>query len=186
MNQFNGVVYLIWILSEVILARSLRSGKSDKKSADRNTELYLWGTLLVSITLGVMFSGNVAYRIFSNEKWTIAGTVIIILGILFRHMAIRQLGRYFTVNVAIRKDHQLVQRGFYKYMRHPSYTGCLVSFFGFGISMNNWLSLAIVFVPVTLAFMYRIHVEEKVLSEEFGQEYGEYASRTKRLLPFIY
>ena len=48
---------------------------------------------------------------------------------------------------------------------------------------NNWLSLAVILVPVTLATLYRIRVEESVLFQALGEAYVAYASRTKRLIP---
>ena len=109
-----------------------------------------------------------------------------LLGIGFRLLAIKQLGRFFTVDVTIRENHQLLQTGFYKYLRHPSYTGSLLTFFGFGISLNNWLGLGIVILPTVITMLYRIRIEEKVLTEQFGKSYLEYSSKTKRLIPFIY
>jgi protein-S-isoprenylcysteine O-methyltransferase Ste14 len=96
------------------------------------------------------------------------------------------LGRFFTVNVTIRIDHQLIQSGFYKYLRHPSYTGALLSFLGLGLSLNNWFSLVIVFLPTLFAFIHRMNIEENVLAEQFGKQYQDYISKTKRILPFVY
>ena len=108
------------------------------------------------------------------------------MGVIFRFIAIKQLGRFFTVNVTIRNDHQLIQSGLYKYLRHPSYCGSLISFLGFGISLNNWLSIIFIIIPYSLAVMYRIKVEEKVLTEQFGKQYLDYKKHTKRIIPFIY
>jgi protein-S-isoprenylcysteine O-methyltransferase Ste14 len=103
-----------------------------------------------------------------------------------RLTAIISLGRFFTVNVAIREGHTIKQDGMYKYVRHPSYAASLLSFLGFGISLNNWVSLLVVFVPVTIAFLYRIKVEEAMLSAGLGDAYTAYKKRTYRLLPGIY
>jgi len=180
------LVYFFWILSEVILNRLTRSGKSDKQGADKNTELYLWLSIIISITIGVFISRMFALPIFLNERLKLIGITVIIIGILIRLIAIKQLGKFFTVDVTIRNDHQLMQSGFYKYVRHPSYTGALLSFLGFGLSLNNWLSLAIVFLPTLFAFIHRMNIEEKVLTEQFGKQYQDYVSKTKRILPFVY
>jgi protein-S-isoprenylcysteine O-methyltransferase Ste14 len=180
------VIYAIWFLSEIILNRIARSGKSDKKSTDKNSEIYIWITIILCITISVYISIKYSCPILPGELLLLIGTLIIITGIIIRFIAIIQLGRFFTVNVTIRNDHQLVQRGFYKYLRHPSYTGSLLSFLGFGISLNNWFSLAIVFLPTVLAFIYRINIEENVLVEQFGEQYRDYMRKTKRIIPFIY
>jgi protein-S-isoprenylcysteine O-methyltransferase Ste14 len=180
------LIYLIWFFSEIYLNRFVRSGKSDKKSSDRNTENYLWVSIVFSITIGVFVSANFAHPIFSGELLSLIGVIIIIIGMIIRFVAIKQLGRFFTVNVTIRTEHQLVQRGFYKYLRHPSYSGSLLSFLGFGLSLNNWLSLMIIFLPTLFAFIYRMKIEENVLAEQFGEQYQDYLLKTKRIIPFIY
>ena len=105
---------------------------------------------------------------------------------IIRFIAIRTLGKFFTVNLAIHGDQSLIKAGLYKYIRHPSYTGSLISFVGFGLSLNNWVSLIVIFVPVLITFINRINIEEKLLHEQFGIEYEEYKARTKRLIPMIY
>ena len=185
MNIFH-LTYIIWILSELILNRLVRSGKSDKKGADKNTELYLWLSIILFITSGVFVAIYYSAPISFNNNLNLIGLIIITIGIIIRVISIKQLGRFFTVNVTIRKDHQLIQNGFYKYIRHPSYTGSLLSFLGFGFSLNNWLSLILVFMPILLSFIHRMNIEEKVLTEQFGKEYSDYIKRTKRLIPFLY
>ena len=185
MNIYS-LTYIIWILSEIILNRFVRSGKSDKKSADKNTELYLWGTIMLSITIGVYVKYNFPLPVFYNVQFALFGIIIIFFGIIIRFLAIKQLGRFFTVDVTIREGHQLMQSGFYKYLRHPSYSGSLLSFLGFGLSLNNWFTLAIIFLPVLIAFIYRIKIEESVLTEQFGNQYQDYKSKTKCIIPFIY
>ncbi len=185
MNIFH-LTYIIWILSELILNRLVRSGKSDKKGADKNTELYLWLSIILFITSGVFVAIYYSAPISFNNNLNLIGLIIITIGIIIRVISIKQLGRFFTVNVTIRKDHQLIQNGFYNYIRHPSYTGSLLSFLGFGFSLNNWLSLILVFMPILLSFIHRMNIEEKVLTEQFGKEYSDYIKRTKRLIPFLY
>ena len=103
-----------------------------------------------------------------------------------RWVAITHLGRFFTVNVAIAEDHKLITTGPYRYVRHPSYTGLSLIFLGFGLCMLNILSLAAVFLPISVAFIWRMHVEEAALREVFGESYHTYATRTRRIIPFVY
>jgi protein-S-isoprenylcysteine O-methyltransferase Ste14 len=121
-----------------------------------------------------------------NDMVRYAGLGLILLGMMLRLMIIRSLGRYFTVDVAIRKDHRIKKTGFYTHIRHPSYLASLVSFTGFGLSMNNWITLLIVTIPVLIAFIIRMDLEEKVLISHFGEEYILYKKSTKKLIPFIY
>ena len=96
------------------------------------------------------------------------------------------LGRFFTPNVAIVTNHRLVGSGPYRFIRHLTYSGFLTIMFGFGLACANAASLCIMFLPVTSAVLWRIHVEERALTAAFGEQYRAYAARTKRLIPFVF
>ena len=81
-------------------------------------------------------------------------------GIILRWYSIWYLGRYFTVDVAIAKEHRVIDAGPYRFIRHPSYTGALVAFLGFGFCLGNYMSILFLILPILGAFMWRIHVEE--------------------------
>jgi len=124
--------------------------------------------------------------IFKSDVMGYLGLLLILSGMIIRIIAIRTLGKFFTVDLGIDNDHRLINKGLYKYIRHPSYTGSLLSFLGLGLSLNNWISLLVIFVPVLVAFIYRINIEEKLLLAQIGPEYSDYKKQTKRLFPLIY
>ena len=101
-------------------------------------------------------------------------------------MAVLTLGKFFTVDVTIRDNHRLKKDGLFKYIRHPNYSALLLSFLGMALTFNNWISLFLMVVPITIAFIVRINIEEKVLEQHFGEEYVSYCNETKRLIPFVY
>jgi protein-S-isoprenylcysteine O-methyltransferase Ste14 len=88
--------------------------------------------------------------------------------------------------VAINQTHQLKTDGLYKIVRHPGYLGLIMITAGLSIGMNSLLSFIVVTIPIFLAIMYRIYVEEKVLIKEFGDRYMEYSQSTKKLLPYFF
>lgn len=88
--------------------------------------------------------------------------------------------------MTVEKNQKIIQKGLYKFLRHPSYTGSLLSFLGLGLSFSNWLSTIIIFVPIFFVFTYRIKIEEKALINNFGDKYINYSKSTKRLIPLIY
>jgi protein-S-isoprenylcysteine O-methyltransferase Ste14 len=88
--------------------------------------------------------------------------------------------------VTIEKDHELVERGPFRIVRHPSYTGVLLAFVGFALSLGNWAALLVILLPIGVAFIHRMNVEEDALSGALGPQYTDYMRRTKRLVPFIY
>jgi protein-S-isoprenylcysteine O-methyltransferase len=107
-------------------------------------------------------------------------------GICIRSIAIRQLGRFHTPNVAIRADHRLMETGLYSLVRHPSYLGALLAFLGLGLALDNVFSLALIAVATPCLYLYRIREEDAVLLAAFGDRYRDYCARTRRLIPWVY
>ena len=186
MNAIFTVTYFLWFLSEIFLNRMLRSKNTDKQNADKHSLLLIWITIIVSISVAVYISAKYYLPIYLNPSCQYIGIAIILAGIILRFIAVVSLGKLFTVDVTIRQNHQLKKNGLYKYLRHPSYFASFLSFVGFGISSNNWISLLLVVFAILVVFIIRIRIEEKVLISHFGSEYIEYKKITKRLIPFIY
>jgi protein-S-isoprenylcysteine O-methyltransferase len=90
------------------------------------------------------------------------------------------------VDVAVAADHKVIDSGPYRFVRHPSYTGVLLAFFGVGLSLANYVSLFLLTVPITAVFLYRIRVEEAALTSGLGEPYRRYMDKTRRLIPFLY
>jgi protein-S-isoprenylcysteine O-methyltransferase Ste14 len=78
----------------------------------------------------------------------------------------------------------VVDTGPYRLIRHPSYTGVVMTIFGVLLCSTNWLAL-ICFVIALPGFAYRIGVEERALVDALGEPYREYMGRTKRLVPYV-
>ena len=176
------------LASEIALAVAKRSKSQAKgKGKDRLTLPLLWTVIGLSIFAALFL--RAAFPVGSlphPQIFYVIGLSLFLLGLIIRWIAIIHLGRFFTVNVAIADDHQLITTGPYRYVRHPSYTGTLLIFLGFGLCMLNIFSLAAVFIPIAAAFLWRMHVEETVLREAFGERYRRYATTTSSLLPWIY
>lgn len=177
---------LLFGASELGLSILKRSRGASRPSGDRTLRM-LWATILVSVAMAVLAStllpqGNsrilaVLYPL---------GLMLFVAGLVLRWWAILHLGRLFTVDVAIAHDHVVVTTGPYRYVRHPSYTGVLLAFAGYGVCLGNVYSLLACIVPITAAFLVRIRVEEAAMCSALGDAYREYAGRTRALLPYLY
>lgn len=125
-----------------------------------------------------------------NSKLTVLDGIYFILtttGIYLRWSCYRALGKFFTFNLGVRTDHELITTGPYQYLIHPSYTGQIVLNFGTLLFMKTNISLII----ALLVYMFvrgnrRIMIEEAFLATHFGDKYKQYISRRYRLIPFIY
>lgn len=179
-------IWSVWLLSEIALNRLMRSGSADKKGQDNNSIRVIWMTIGAAIISGVLSAMFLHVPIGPGSGIRYLGLLLIALGMVIRFYAVRSLGKMFTVDVTIREDHKLKRNGIYGIIRHPSYLGSLISFAGFGLTLDNWISLMIIVLPVSLAMLYRISIEEKSLIRRFGPEYREYMRETRRLIPGIY
>ena len=179
-------IYTFWFASEIGLSLFRRSGEAVKQKSDKGSLGLIWTIVIVANFLSYMVSRWISAPIAESQNISYIGLALIIIGVAFRFTIVSSLGKFFTVNVAISQDHQLKTDGFYKYIRHPSYSASLLSFAGYGISLNNWISLILVVSSVATAFLIRIRIEEKTLIDHFGGEYLEYMKRTKKLVPFVF
>lgn len=182
-----GVLCIAWAASEIWLGLRRRSGDV-ARLRDAGTLRLLLVTIYACIGLAVWAAtlGIARYPQPLMYAFQWLGCTLMVGGIVLRWWAIRVLAQWFTVDVAIRPGHQLVRSEPYRRLRHPSYTGALLTFYGFAIALGNVMSLLVVVLPVTLAFLWRIRIEERVLAEAFGDEYTAYARNSKRLVPGVW
>jgi protein-S-isoprenylcysteine O-methyltransferase Ste14 len=177
------LVYLSFAygFSELLLMFIKRSKQATVKTRqDRGSLIFLWAMITIGFSAGFSLSNPV------NQFWAGFGYPLIIAGLIIRWVAILQLGNSFTVDVAINNTASLKTDGIYERIRHPSYSGLLLVIAGFSATMNSIYSFLVLEIPVLIAVIYRVSVEEKVLMNEFGAAYSEYKSRTKKLIPGIY
>ena len=115
-----------------------------------------------------------------------AGLATIVAGSLLRRHCWRMLGASFTGAVIVRPDQAVVDRGAYRYVRHPSYTAGAILFLGIGLALANWIGLVVLMGAVSAVYGYRVGVEERALLGTIGDPYTIYMSRTKRFVPFVF
>jgi protein-S-isoprenylcysteine O-methyltransferase Ste14 len=114
------------------------------------------------------------------------GIAALIAGRLLRRHCHRMLGSSFTGAVIVNADHAVVEKGAYRYVRHPSYTAAVILFLGIGFALANWISLATLTALVSITFLYRVTIEERALVAVIGDPYRNYMQRTKRFVPFLF
>jgi protein-S-isoprenylcysteine O-methyltransferase Ste14 len=114
------------------------------------------------------------------------GLVVGWAGGLLRWWSFVSLGKYFTVVVTTSADQPVIDRGPYRVLRHPSYTGLLLIFAGVGVMVGNWLSAAGALVLVLIALIYRLRIEERALIATLGDRYREFAASRARLIPYVW
>jgi len=182
------VSFLIWIVIEAIVEiRQRKRFRAGAQRQDKGSHVVLVGTIGLSTALCGLLAITVPATAITSARaflfWL--GILLVYAGIAFRLYAINVLGASFTSTVAITPDQPLIEAGPYRLIRHPAYTGVLITLLGFGLCYTNWLGLLVIVGCALIGFSYRIRVEEHVLQEHLGQRYQEYMRRTKRLIPFV-
>lgn len=135
------------------------------------------------------------------------GFVLLIMGAAIRKACYVTLGRFFTYQLGLFKDHKLVTWGPYAFVRHPSYTafsmasaglltvqfcpgsylresGALAESRSVAVAAVVWVLLVLSFVAASVG---RVEKEDQVLKKQFGKEWEEWAKKTPyRLVPYLY
>lgn len=178
--------YLIWTVMEVIVEIRHRR-RFGAQRHDRGSKVAVAVLSALGVVLCILLAYMVPATAITNARvflfWL--GILLVYVGMALRLYAIKVLGTSFTTTVAVAAEQSVVEAGPYRLIRHPSYTGMLITLLGFGISYANWLSLLVLMGCALMGLSYRIHVEEHVLQEHLGLRYQEYMRRTKRLIPFV-
>ena len=180
------IVLSLWILSEIVggtLIPFIRRGGVVLNRKDRGSGMFIFFIIFLSIITAIIFASA---SIAMLPTWFFyPGIVVMILGIIFRQWSIAVLGRFFSGTVSTQEGQKVVEKGPYKYIRHPSYTGALLILIGIGLALQSWGAVITLVLLFSLAYGYRIHIEENILISELGDPYIDYKKRTKRLIPYI-
>jgi protein-S-isoprenylcysteine O-methyltransferase Ste14 len=184
---FFNALEALWAVGEILVAVTTTTGWKQGKVQDRGTQILLWIVICVSLNIVGLVHQYFPVDMPGSYSWLRPVAFgILILGLVIRAVAIFTLGRAFSANVALRPGQQLQRSRLYAFVRHPSYLGLELIFLAFALHSRTWACFAVVFVPTTLAVLYRIHVEEIALRQAFGADYEDYSRTTKRLIPGVY
>ena len=116
----------------------------------------------------------------------VVGLCVIALGFGLRHWAAQTLGRDFLVRLDLRDEHQLVESGPFRRIRHPTYAGLLLVALGTAVSFVSPLAVAATIAGWLPAMLLRVHREERLLLARYGGTYESYRRRTWTLIPGLY
>lgn len=185
MEFFLWLLLVFWLGTELWIA--LREWGKTSNAQDRRTKQIFAFCAAAAISIGLIGPRPPAYTIrYSRSLMLFLGSVTMLSGIFVRAYSVRALGDFFRTTVMVVKGQKLIQTGLYKYVRHPSYTGTLVTVLGFGIALDNAFTTLLMLVVMLYGVHKRVIVEEDVMERSFGKAYTEYKTRTKKLIPNLY
>jgi protein-S-isoprenylcysteine O-methyltransferase Ste14 len=171
---------------EVFMNWKQRDPGKLRSSGDKGSLWALYGLITLGYFLSFAIGATKTGRVYPWNTFFTVGATLIVPGLIIRVLSMLTLRQYFTYWVAQIDDHQLVETGLYKVIRHPGYLGQVMIFLGISISLSNWLSIVAMMLPIALGYGYQIKVEERFMIEQMGESYLNYQERTKRIIPMIY
>ena len=121
------------------------------------------------------------------RPWAVVtGVLILAFGLWVFRRSHKDLGRNWSVTLEIRDKHKLVSRGLYRFIRHPMYASFLLIGLAQAFLLPNWVAGLSGLAGFAVLFFTRVDVEERMMLDNFGDEYRAYSSKTKRIIPYIY
>ncbi|RLQ97487.1 methyltransferase family protein [Falsibacillus albus] len=185
-SLFAEVAFYLWVLSEIaiLIKTKLQRKNVVSENKDKGSILFIVLGIFVCMFLNQLCSTmKIGYV---NEVFSNLGSFLIIVGVFVRIWAVVVLGRHFSLSVSVDSKQKIIQNGPYRMVRHPAYTGMLMTFIGIGLAFNTWVGSLISFIFFLIVFGYRIRIEEKALAEMFPNDYPGYIQKTFRLIPFVW
>jgi protein-S-isoprenylcysteine O-methyltransferase Ste14 len=187
---------LIWFLGVVgwyvirwpYVRRSRRIPKAAASGWSRERVLLaIAGVLGQVVPLVYIVTGFPAFAGYPANPWIIAlGTLVLIASLWLFRRAHKDLGRQWSIALEIRQEHQLVEAGVYRLVRHPMYSAFWLGSIAQALLLPNWVAGPIGLVGTAILYSFRIGEDERMMLETFGDRYRDYMRRTARIIPWVY
>lgn len=176
------LVLLVLVFQPVAIFFIRRSRTPPVKTRFRNASTVGATVILIPVTLWFGYSGSGLL-----PDWAYYfGFFLAFLGNVLYFWGYQTLGKNFSLEVVIYRGHQLVERGPYRFIRHPMYAALFLASVGLGFMAQSWIAVIVITIVDIVAVWYRVRVEENALLYEFGDQYRSYAKRVKRLIPGLF
>jgi protein-S-isoprenylcysteine O-methyltransferase Ste14 len=176
----------LWAVAEAPMGRDaqrIKASELDRSTLRINTILGYAG-FASSLAIAPWARQEAVFRLPSWLAW--AGILILVVGTALRLWAMHTLGRFHTRTLQVQADQVIIDAGPYRLVRHPSYLGGDIALLGVGITTGAWLSAVLMAVPFVAAHIWRIRIEENMMSTRFGSPWAAYTKRTWRMVPFVW
>lgn len=182
---FFGIIVVYWIRG----IRFWRPRAVGELLQQEQTDRSFWAIVLGMIP--AFYLPPLEYLFFEailprTRGMQILGLLIIFLGSILFLWARRALGNFYSGHLSVVEGQPLVQHGPYRFIRHPAYAGYVLIALGLSIGYSSLLGLIVILCLLIPTVIYRIHVEDAVLAEHFGNQFKSYVRKTKCLLPYVW
>ncbi|MEM7301192.1 MAG: protein-S-isoprenylcysteine O-methyltransferase [Pseudomonadota bacterium] len=145
--------------------------------------VFLGMALVPIVTIGTPIFDFAAY--IASPLQLTAGIVVGVAGLFLFWRSHADLGKNWSAELELRREHELVVSGVYRFIRHPMYSAIFLIVFGQLLVLNNWIAGPLGLVAFLILYLMRIDAEELMMKDQFGDSWEEYADRTPRLIPHL-
>jgi protein-S-isoprenylcysteine O-methyltransferase Ste14 len=143
-----------------------------------------WFLLLIFTPFGFIPVDDLPLPADWRQPLAASGAAILVAFVAFFLWCHVALGEFWAAEPGLKKEHELVQHGPYVRIRHPMYTSFFVGYVGSLLLLQSWIFLVpIVFAP---GFYVMTQLEERILTEKFGEKYARYQRTAGRFLPRLF
>jgi len=183
-TQLIAALWLLWIVYWLIAAQSAKTTQRRESPLSR---LAFLGAMLIVALLLATHRGPAWLQVQLIPGGWIrywCAVVLVVIGLAFSVWARITLGSNWSGSVTVKIGHELIQRGPYRYIRHPIYSGALLALFGSGLAagrVHGLLAFALAFISLAL----KARLEESWMTREFGERYAAYRSASWALIPYV-
>ena len=184
------VIYFIAIFTEMAIRAPIsRQQRKTPKSNRRVTtqEKILLGLLFLAMFLIPIFYAATSWLDFANyslPNWAgWLGVAILAVALLVFWRAHADLGLNWSPTLEIREKHELITNGIYGVIRHPMYASQWLWVIAQPLLLQNWIAGWSNLVVFILFYVLRVRAEEKLMLEQFGDQYRSYMEKVGAVFP---
>jgi protein-S-isoprenylcysteine O-methyltransferase len=182
-STFIWIVYALWLILIVYLIVAAIGAKQDtQRHAPQSVGLML--AIVAAFLLPYLPIFSFVNFAPVSPAVSVIGIIVCVAGMAYFVWARQHLGSNWSQTVSAKEGHELVSSGPYRHIRHPMYTGGLIACIGAAIVCGGaWIFLLIILGAI---FLWRVGAEDKLMEQQFPDEYPDYKRRTKALIPFVW
>lgn len=187
----------LWVL--FFFSHSLLAANAVKRSAEKVMgSFYRFYRILYNL-LSLLFLSAILYELYAERSFKLLFTVsstlmvaayvlmaagLIIIVMAFGNYDLAEFAGISQLAKQLHHPDKLVVRGINRYVRNPLYTGIIVFVAGWFLLQPSYeylVSMLIIYIYIYIGAT----LEERKLGEVFGNEYREYKSKVRMLIPFL-
>lgn len=185
-----GYIILLVVVQAILVAKFPEMGRNRGEGSStvgrQRFVVFLLQVFPLALIISAPFMDRRAILAFSTSDIPrYVGLILFVLGFIAVNWAEASLGKQFSVQVTLQKDHELITDGLYGYVRNPRYMGIITFNLGLALVFNSAVGLLLV-LGLTLVLLWRIHDEEAFMHQAFGAKWESYSKQTWHLIPYIY